>query len=271
MSARIRSALAAGVATLGVAAAAAGPASAAVSKCQAQNVTLGTKESPNLQALIDAAGAGNTIQVKGICVGNYTIAKSLTVFGKPTKEVPAPTLDGNATGSVVTISGEPAPTVAIRDLTTTNGSAQIGAGIYNRGATLSLTDVVVRNNVGTGTVQDPRSFGGGVFSLGTLTIGGSSVFRDNRAAFGGGFYVTGEATLNDSVSITGNSAGDGGGIYVGLFALLTLNDSSSVTNNSAQFGGGGITCSLNATVTGAVVGVGGNVYDNTPTDITTCP
>jgi len=44
---------------------------AGVSKCQGQNVTLGTRESPNLQSLINAANPGNTIQVKGVCVGPH--------------------------------------------------------------------------------------------------------------------------------------------------------------------------------------------------------
>ena len=300
MSGRTRIALAAVVAALSLAVAAA-PASAAVSKCQARNVTLGSKESPDLQGLIDAAGAGDTIQIKGICVGNYTIPKSLTVFGKPTKEVPEPTLDGNAAGKVVAIDG--AHTVAISDLTIRNGKAQFGAGIHTRIASLSLTDVVVRNNVGVGVPGDTRSFGGGIFNQGTLTIGGSSVVRDNSASSGGGLYSTGgSSTLNDSTSITHNTGlslgggvanfggvltlndsssvthnstdnstplpGEGGGIYNG-FGQVVLNDQSSVHGNSGRTVGGiYIICSI-ATVTGAQIGV--NVYNNSPTDITTCP
>jgi hypothetical protein len=228
----------------------AAPAGAAVSKCQAKNVTLATKESPNLQGLINAAGSGDSIQVKGVCVGNFTIAKSLTVFGKPTKEVPNPTLDGNAAGRVVEINGS--GTVSFSDLTITNGAAAFGAGLTIDGANVSLMNVAVRDNVGK---PDPppafqASAAAGISKLGegALTFNGASTVSHNTATITAGVNSRGgSVTLNDAATITDNSAvsvpgvraGDWGGMAV-FGGPLTLNDSSSVKYNSADGSIGGV-------------------------------
>ncbi|HXJ62825.1 MAG TPA: hypothetical protein VNN79_03635, partial [Actinomycetota bacterium] len=50
-----------------------GSASAAVVNCATQD----------LQARLDAAAAGSTVSVKGTCLGNFVIAKDLTLKGSP--------------------------------------------------------------------------------------------------------------------------------------------------------------------------------------------
>jgi hypothetical protein len=250
-------------------------ANAGVAKCQAQNVTLGTKASPNLQGLINAATAGNTIQVKGVCVGPFTIAKNLTVFGKPTKAVPLPALDGgfNATtkpspGTVLTVGS--GVVVTIRDLTIKNGAYPCTTenqslecdtgGVFNSG-TLALRRVIVRDNVGSGIGNYPvngsaslsltdstvtrnhaQFHGGGVFTAsGTVTLTRSIVTDNDADSDAGGISVAFGAesvTLNDS-EVSHNTAGDqGGGIWNG--ADLILNGTSTVDHNAAPNAGGGI-------------------------------
>ena len=246
MSARTRITLAAAVAALSLVVAAT-PASAAVQKCQAKNVTAATKESPNLQALLDAAGSGDSIQVKGVCVGNYTIGKSVTLFGKPTKATPDPTLDGGDAGeSVVRITGP--GSVSISDLTITNGGGETGGGVSVDGASVSLTDVIVRDNAVPPSIEVA---GGGVTLTGggALTLSGASAISGNRAGGGGGVASDGPVTLNDTATITDNDADDAGALPgnvggLGTPGTVTLNDSSTITNNSADGAIGGVTAGV---------------------------
>ena len=266
------------LATLGLMAgvvALAPPASAGVTKCQAQNITLGTKESPNLQSLINAANPGNTIQVKGVCVGPFTITKNLTVFGKPTKSVPSPTLDGGfnantnpSPGPVLSVG--PGVAASVRDLTIRHGAYPCTqqnqtlecdtGGVFNHG-TLALTRVIVRDNVGSGigngavvgfaslsltdstlTANHAQFFGGGLAtSSGTVTLTRTTVTGNVAGEDAGGIslaFGSQSVTLNDSV-VSHNTAGDqGGGIWNG--ADLILNGTTSVDHNTATTDGGGI-------------------------------
>jgi hypothetical protein len=95
-----------------------------------------------LGTAIAQAEAGDTIKVIGTCHGNFAIDKDLSLAGRAS-EKQAATLDGNQSGSVLTISGH--VTVAINNLTITHGAADAGAGILNSG-TLSLTNSTVSGN-----------------------------------------------------------------------------------------------------------------------------
>ena len=60
----------------------------------------------SLQDAVAAAKAGDTLEVKGSCVGNTTLDRDVTLSGVSNKAFPgAPTLDGNQTGRVLTING----------------------------------------------------------------------------------------------------------------------------------------------------------------------
>ena len=293
----------AGLVTLGLMAGmfAIAPASVAgVTKCQAKNVTQGTKESPILANLITAANPGDTIQVKGTCVGNFTVAKDLNLLGKPTKAAPSPTLAGPGTGAVLSVGipGQfiPGLDVTLTGLTITGGRVvdAVGAGIRNLGnLTLTSSSVTGNSTVSSGG-------GGGIYSaIGTLTLISSSV-TGNSAIAGGGIYLAsgsltltstsvtansaydpgiytcgacgggggiavsvGTVSLNGSSSVSGNAAvRDGGGIYKDSASTLTLNDSSSVSGNRADFDDNGIGTGggVYGCVTGAVDG--GNVNSN---------
>ena len=108
--------------------------------CQAKNLQKKSKGS-SVQTIINAATAGNTIEITGICKGALTVDKTLTLDGAATKQVAVPTLDGNQQGSVINQTGG---ALTVRDLKITNGSGTpttgdpdfiAGAGIYNGGGT----------------------------------------------------------------------------------------------------------------------------------------
>lgn len=77
----------------------------------------------NLQAAINAAPAGSTINVSGTCTGNFVVNKNLRLVG------PA-TLDGASNGTVIETD---AANVRLLNLTIQNGQGEDGGGIANSG------------------------------------------------------------------------------------------------------------------------------------------
>ncbi|MFG2982622.1 hypothetical protein ACGFYQ_15405 [Streptomyces sp. NPDC048258] len=212
-----------------------------------------------LQPAIDSAAPGDTLLVKGTCVGPFTFSvdNNLTVTGQKYS-----TLNGNRDGSTVTVA--PGVRVRLSHLTIVNGTGTvtepdaaipgpIGGGILNRGtltltestvagnqanngggilneagATLNLIRSVVRHNTATDS-------GGGIRNQGTLSLS-ESTLNDNSAANGGGLANFGSATLTRS-KVRDNWADNGAGIINAN--ALTLNH-TKVTRNTASEQGGGI-------------------------------
>ena len=129
-------------------------------------------------------------------------------------------LDGGGGGTVITVQGA---TVAMADLTVTNGaSATGGGGIRVNGGTLELTRCTVTSNTATGG-------GAGIaVVVGALYLT-SSLVSDNIAGNqGGGIWLLFGHTLElIDTTVTGNEAFQGGGIFEGSFgpATVTLIDS----------------------------------------------
>ena len=149
-----------------------------------------------------------------------------------------------------------------------------GAGIYNNGGSVTLTDdAAVTNNVdfacfraqipGTTQYLPPSGYGAGIFTKGggTVTLEDHAVVSDNAVRHcdpsrdepwgqgGGIFTADGTITMSGSAQVTGNAAGYGGGITVGAPAIpgdpdaavtVTLNDRASVSGNYASVSGGGV-------------------------------
>ena len=131
-------------------------------------------------------------------------AKSVIIKGyKPTDTYSVTaTLNGNSTGSALTIDAKTAEfPVTIQDLTITGGSATNGGGINITQGTVKLTDgAKITGNTAT-------SNGGGVYvsSNGTLFMYGKALVGD---------VVTGStATTSATTSSFANKAASGGGIY----------------------------------------------------------
>jgi predicted outer membrane repeat protein len=186
-------------------------------------------DTPGLQADLNGGG---TVTVLGPlpCVGNWTVNNDVTIVGG----TPGATLNGNATGSVLTVTG--AFTLTVRNLRITNGAGVDGGGIDDEfcGSTVNLSNAVVTGN----TASDS---GGGVFvDCATLNVTASTI-SNNTAPVGGGIFAVFDATVNvTNSSVTGNTASEaGGGIAFGLLAFLNLTG-ATFSRNSAGFDGGGI-------------------------------
>lgn len=112
-------------ATVAVTAGLIGPA-AAVPAAAAPQDSVVHCPSEDLQTAINSAPAGGTLRVDGTCVGNFTIAKSLTVIGGKSAA-----LDGGGSfNPAVTITGSGSQ-VHLKSLTITHHTANTGGGIYN--------------------------------------------------------------------------------------------------------------------------------------------
>jgi len=155
-----------------------------------------------------------------------------------------------------------------------DGDSNLGGAIQNGVGGLTLTKVAVVGSEATASVVEGPARGGGIYSLGPLTLRESTV-SGNRAvaegageagAEGGGIFALGELTMDRS-TVSGNVARDlsggsgprsalGGGIYA---QAKTTIDLSTISGNAvfAEEGTGAIAAGggLFATATGQLTGV----------------
>lgn len=229
-----------------------GPPSCAVSNARTH------KDYDSLQAAVDAAKAGDTLEVKGTCVGNTSVDRNVTLKGVTNKAFPGtPTLDGGGTATVLHITNG---TTTVDGLTITNGVADVesvegngccvGGGIAVSGDTAGARLV---NSAVTG--NSASIFGGGIdVDDGTLTLENSTVSGNTASSSGGIDSDFGTITLIGS-TVSGNVA-TGGGTCTGaglscaggiwnFGGTLTLID-STVSGNTADDRGGGIVNQLSA-------------------------
>ena len=163
-------------------------ADAVVNTCKARNLTKDTPARSNLQRVIKAASAGDTISVKNVCVGHFKIGKRLILLGKAAPGHPKGVLDGNDV-----ISSRPTLLVSAR-VTLTNleitggawqpvGSASGGGGGIRNTGKLVLNNTLVRGNWSALN-------GGGVDNRGTLIMKGSSSVSGNMSDIDAGGSTT---------------------------------------------------------------------------------
>ena len=171
-------------------------------------------------------------------------------------------LDGfTITDGVANMTG----TISVNSLSINNNYGG-GMVIYDAGAGLTLTNLIVTNNVAT-------SRGGGIYTdLSAIVNGNNITITNNTANLGGGIYSGGDSKCNLTHSTVSNNTtnGHGAGIYLAGSSpeltdvtirgnSITENNSGGgmyITNNSAplltrvtisknitQFSGGGVFCS----------------------------
>jgi len=248
-------------------------------------------EYADVQAAVDAASAGDVVQVAGVCLGVNTrgglrqhvyVSKSLTLEGgwKNDFTVRDPslyptTLDAQGQGRVIYIANS--TVVTVTGLTLRHGSAaglagfQDGGNTYDAGGGLYAlnTRVIVSGCViAENSVNEPDYFGAGVF----LNNGDGSTFldnviRDNRNTSddvdnrGGGLF----AATSDNLFLQGNQflrnqAVFGGGLEV-YRSRFTLDDNLVQDNVAVAFTGLG--CGLYTYSTGVATLSGNQFLDNT--------
>jgi Ca2+-binding RTX toxin-like protein len=170
-----------------------------------------------------AAMQTSTITLTG---GDLGVASDVTIVGGS-----GVTISGNGNGRVLAINGDGVE-VTLERLTIVDGlSDRNGGGIYAGADTsLTLSYVVVANNT------SGNAFGGGIFSLGGLTLSNVSV-HDNSGLFGGGVYAQTAVIEASTVSSNNQPGSPGGGGGIAVVERLELVN-STVFGNYAEFGGG---------------------------------
>ena len=129
-----------------------------------------------MQAAVDDALAGDTLTVKGRCVGLVVIDKALSVKGVYVKKLGPATLDGARLGTVLTIEGAK---VSLDNLTITGGLVpsgveRRGGGIWNHDGSVTASQLTVTGNI----AEDSYNAGGifndpGEFYMTSSTISGN--------------------------------------------------------------------------------------------------
>ena len=194
---------------------------------------------------IDATGISGTVT---LTTGQLNVGTSVTITG-PGANILA--VDGNHASRVFNVgSGQ---TVTISGLTITNGyatgnyPADVGGGILNDHATLTVTNSTISGNSADG--------GSGICNYGdggsaTLTVTNSTISGNTSSYDGGGILNSSGGGGNATVMVTnttlsGNSAtssiGAGGGIVNdGNSGTATLTITNSTLSGNSGVNGGGI-------------------------------
>ncbi len=167
--------------------------------------------------------------------------KALALIGAAGPEVTV--LDGNASGSVVTLENVAVEGAVLAGLTIRNGRADMGGGVFCAASHLRIENCIVEQNYG-------RFYGGGIYgSEDSSLVVDACKIRQNTTRYGNGcgIYCSGSTITN--CEVIGNSLeykeeknfsnpGGGGGINC---AGCTI--SGCIVQGNYGTTGGGISCS----------------------------
>jgi hypothetical protein len=238
----------------------------------------------DLQDALDAASPGDTLAIRGTCVGNFTVTVAdLTLEGRAAH----PTIRGLAGSPALETFGP----LAIRKLTIAEGSGIVANGdlividstirdsdgtgvVVVLGLEFTLRDSTVRDNGGIGVwgtglrIERSTFRGNGLEGLytGSDTSVSDSVFKDN--AGGGITTVAGNHFgLGGTVTVTRTRIIDNGGSGIHNRHALLVRDSIIRGNHTSGFGGGifndldgGLTLIDSRVIKNSAVD-GGGIYD----------
>jgi hypothetical protein len=204
-----------------------------------------TRDSPGIQAAIEAAADGDEIIVApGVYQEHINfLGKAVTVRSTDPDDwdvVAATIIDGTGTGRCVTFTGPDTGASLLAGVTITNGYTP-GLGWDARGGGIYCEDSspMIANNVITGNVA---GVGAGVHcTRSSARIIGNTITANSASLHGGGIGAWGTAlTIADNI-IAANSTGDGGGAISawsegGVCVII----GNTMLDNTAPGGGGAI-------------------------------
>lgn len=214
----------------------------------------------NIQTAVSRLISGGLIVIAdGAYNESVVVDRSLTLSGG---SAAGTIIDSNDLGSVVSVSGP--YTVEIRDCTLTDGAAANGAGLdIPAGASVTLRRCEVTSCIASGS-------GGGIRSLGTLSVFDSTL-ADNSASSGGGIANEGSLLIENSTLASNSATVSGGGVSssggASTIRYSTIGGNSgggvAVSGGAMSLGSSVLADSLSgADLSGAVTSNGFNVVED---------
>lgn len=185
--------------------------------------------------------------------GQIVIDKPLTIEGDGRIII-----DGSEKSQIFYIdAGTQSAPVVLNDLVIRNGSANMGAGIYQKNGYTTISDCIISSNTAS-------SSGGGIYVYTGQFIIDNSTVTNNNASSGAGFdQLYGTSTITNSTISFNTASNYGGGIY--NYAGNTTIVNCAVYGNSATQGGGmyeiGTNSIKNCTFSGNTATQGGAFYN----------
>ena len=198
--------------------------------------------------------------------GDLDIKGNVTIKGKNASST---IIDGNNLDRVIQVlSGK----VQISGVTIQHGRSNEGGGLLNSGGKVTLTSVIIANNVAAGTTGANGVIGAGGGTVGGVGSNGSS----GGSTFGGGIanqtgsLIISKSTISSNQAIGGNGGQGGGGGFGQGTGNVVGTDGQSGTGGAggaggsagSAFGGGvfiaaGTTLSISDTAFSSNVAIGG--------------
>ena len=221
---------------------------------------------PTVQAAIDAASAGDVVQISpGTYAGPVDLkGKAITVRG--TSAVSASVISGGSDSVIRCVTAESADTI-LENLTITGGTRAWGAGLRLEAASPTIRNCrIIGNSADLPEGADGAGAGmyvrGGAPTILNCIIGGNTITVRNSTANGVGVYISDSQAALYDCTITGNflktistcccngTAGAGAGAYVtgsqaATFVRCTLSTNQlevqqTCGNNGGFCGGSGV-------------------------------
>jgi parallel beta-helix repeat protein len=228
---------------------------------------------PTIQAGIDAASSGDTVEVApGTYYENITMKSGVMIQGAGAGDDPSihSIIDGGGTGSVVTASGVGSE-ATLDGFTITNGGGTIGGGMHNESSSPTVSNCTFSGN-------SADYYGGGMHNESSSPTVTNCAFSGNSADYyGGGMSNSSSSPTVTNCTFSGNSAtyNSGGMSNWGSSSPTVTN--CTFSGNSADFGGGMYNDSSSPTVSNCTFSgnsagqQGSGMYNNTssPT-VTNC-
>jgi predicted outer membrane repeat protein len=201
-----------------------------------------------IQALIDAASAGDTILIDpGTYEGSINfqgkdiVVGSLFLTTGDSSYISQTILDAKQSGSVVRFENNESSGAVLSGLTLTGGHAVEGGGIFISGASPTLSHLLITGNKAysceVGDYFKAASGGGIYMEGGNPALSKVMVSQNSSEGEGGGIYMSSADPSMDLVTVRNNTATDlGGGIYFSNSGPMLSR--VVVEDNEAKDGGG---------------------------------
>jgi len=203
-------------------------------------INVPTTEYPTIQVGINAATAGDTVQVAaGTYYENTTMKSGVVIRGTGAGDDPSihSIIDGGANDSVV--SAESVDSAArLEGFKISNGEADSGGGMYNSNSSPAVSDCSFSDN--SAILFPTVGSGGGMYNISSSpTVINCNFSENDSAGSGGGMQNDLSSPTVTNCTFSGNTAyTHGGGMYNAASSPTVTNSNFSENDSSSGSGGG---------------------------------